>query len=267
MKDLKNKTIVLTGALGLIGKKLTNYLAINNARVILLDIKSLNEFRKIKEFKLIKNRIFYFKCDVTKLESLKKVLPKMLKISKKIDVLINNAALNDSLERRPNPSLSKFENFPVKYWNQSIKINLNSLFLCSQVFGKEMIKYKQGSIINIASTYGIVGPDQKIYIDKNSKNIFFKNPAYPTSKGAVISFTKYLAAYWGNKGIRVNSISPGGIENNQQKIFIKNYSSKTLLGRMAKVEDLFGTIKLLSSNESSYITGSNIVVDGGWTTI
>ena len=130
-----------------------------------------------------------------------------------------------------------------------------------------MIKQKKSSIINISSTYGIVGPDQKIYVRKKTGQTFYKNPAYPTAKGAVISFTKYLAAYWGQKGVRVNSISPGGIENKQSKAFIKKYSHKTLLGRMAKTKDIVGVVKFLCSNESDYITGSNIVVDGGWTTI
>jgi NAD(P)-dependent dehydrogenase (short-subunit alcohol dehydrogenase family) len=267
MNNLKNKVIILTGGLGLIGKGLTYYLAKNDARVIILDIKSFKDINKIKNFNKIKNKIFYFKCDVTNLKSIKKVLPKILKISKKIDVLINNAAINDSVENKSKVNLSKFENFPLDYWNKTVKANLNSLFLCSQVFGKEMVKYKNGSIINIASTYGVVGPDQKIYMNKKSKNIFYKNPAYPTTKGGVISFTKYLASYWGKDRIRVNCISPGGIENNQNKIFIKKYISKTLLGRMAKIEDLFGAIKLLCSQDSSYITGTNIIVDGGWTTI
>ena len=266
MSILKNKMIILTGGLGFIGKKLTVNLVQNGAKVIVLDIKSFKEFKNIKNFRNLEN-LNYFRCDVSNLNSLKKILPKILKISKKIDVLINNAALNDSLEKKTSLKLSKFENFPEKYWNDSIKANLNSLFLCSQIFGTQMIKYNDGSIINIASTYGIVGPDQKIYQDKKLKNFFYKNPAYPTAKGGVISFTKYLASYWGKNGIRVNCLSPGGLENEQKEIFIKNYSSKTLIGRMGKAEDLFGVIRLLCSEESSYITGANFIIDGGWTSI
>ena len=135
-----------------------------------------------------------------------------------------------------------FENYSIKDWNKSISGNLNSMFICSQVFGKRMIKYKKGSIINISSTYGIVGPDQSIYKSKKNKNLFFKSPSYPTSKGAVISFTRYLAAYWGNKGIRVNCVSPGGIKNNQNKEFIKRYSEKTILGKMAETKDIIGEL-------------------------
>ena len=128
-----------------------------------------------------------------------------------------------------------------------------------------MSKQKKGSIINVSSTYGVNAPDQKIYKYTNSK--FIKDAAYPVSKSSIISLTKYLAAYWGEKKIRVNVIIPGGIENNQDKKFVRNYSQKTILGRMGKKNELNGVIKLLISNESSYITGSILTVDGGWTAI
>ena len=113
----------------------------------------------------------------------------------------------------------------------------------------------------------MLAPDNSIYKNKFNKQIFYKNPAYPASKGAVISFTKYLAAYWGNKGLRVNCISPGGVKNNQDKLFIKKYSEKTILKRMANVDDISNTVNFLASDDSNYITGANIVVDGGWTSI
>lgn len=267
MLSIKNKVIIITGGLGLLGSSLSEKLAKDEAIVIILDLKKKNQLIKIKDYKKIKNNLYYFKCDVSEKKQLKKVEKKISNRFKKIDVLINAAALNDAVEGKPNPKLSKFENYSLEEWNKTIKVNLNSMFLCSQIFGTKMSKNKTGSIINIASTYGIVGPDQKIYINKNSKQTFYKNPSYPTTKGAVISFTKYLAAYWGNCGIKVNSISPGGIENNQNKQFIKKYSNKTILNRMAKPEDMYGVVRLLCSQDSSYITGSNMVVDGGWTAI
>ncbi len=262
------KNIIITGALGLLGKPLTFELAKQGNNIIMLDVKSKDELKKYKNFKFIKDRIIYFKCDVSKIKNVKKIDNSLKKKIPKIDVLINAAAITDAVERKKkNIKKSMFENYSIKDWEKSILGNLNSMFICSQIFGKRMVKYKKGSIINLSSTYGIVGPDQSIYRNKKNKNLFFKSPSYPTSKGAVISFTKYLASYWGDKGIRVNCVSPGGIKNNQNKVFIKRYSEKTVLGRMAETKDIIGTIKFLCSEDSSYITGSNIVVDGGWTAI
>jgi NAD(P)-dependent dehydrogenase (short-subunit alcohol dehydrogenase family) len=262
-----NKNIIITGALGLLGKPLTLELAEKGNNVIMLDIKSKDELKRYKNFSLVKDRLNYIKCDVSNIKNVKKVDNFLKKKFQKIDILINAAAITDAVEGKKDPTKSMFENYTIKNWNKSILGNLNSMFICSQVFGKRMIKYKKGSIINISSTYGIVGPDQSIYKNKKNKNLFFKSPSYPTSKGAVISFTKYLAAYWGDKGILVNCVSPGGIKNNQNKEFIKRYSEKTILGKMAETKDIIGIIKFLCTEESSYITGSNIVVDGGWTAI
>ena len=265
---IKNKNIIITGALGLLGKSLTAELAQRGANIIMLDIKSKKQLKEIQNLNLIKNKISYIKCNVSNIKSVIKTDKILKRKFPRIDVLINAAAITDRVEgNSSNPKKSMFENYSIKDWNKSILGNLNSMFICSQVFGKRMLKYKKGSIINISSTYGIVGPDQSIYTNKKNKNLFFKTPSYPTSKGAVISFTKYLASYWGGKGINVNCVSPGGIKNNQNKEFIKKYSAKTLLGRMAETRDIVGIIKFLCSDDSSYITGSNIVVDGGWTAI
>lgn len=267
MSNINNKIIIVTGGLGLLGLSLVEKLAKDGAKVVILDLKNSKFLYKIKNYNLIKKKVFYFYCDVSEKKDLEKIQKKIISKFKKIDVLINAAALNDAVEKNPDPKSSMFENYSLADWNKSIKINLTSIFLSSQVFGIKMVKQKYGSIINIASTYGMVAPDQSIYINKKSKQTFYKNPSYPSTKGAVISFTKYLASYWGKKNVRVNCISPGGIHNKQNKNFVKNYSSKTLLKRMAKPHEIYGAVKLLCSNESSYITGSNIVVDGGWTAI
>jgi len=263
--SLKNKTAIVTGASGLIGRHHCEALAEAGANVVVTDVSE----KAVKSFaqKLGKNHLG-LAMDVKDAQSIKKVRDAVLKKFKRIDVLVNNAAINDMFE---NPSLaaeqSKFENYPLEMWQKSLDVNVTGVFLCSQILGAPMAKQSSGSIINVASTYGMVGPDQSIYVDEKGKRKFYKSASYPTTKGAVINFTRFLAAYWGSKGVRVNTLSPGGVENSQDEFFIENYSRKTLLGRMAVPTDYKGALIFLASDASSYMTGANLVVDGGWTAI
>lgn len=261
--SLKDKVAVVTGALGLLGKNHCYALSEAGANVIVVDIKE-NDCKKFSETLSIKS--IGIGCDITDVKSVKKLKETILKTFGKIDILVNNAAINDMFE---NPAAaaeqSKFENYPLDLWQKSLDVNLTGTFLCSQVLGSEMAKAGSGSIINIASTYGIVAPNQSIYKKENGEQSFYKSAAYPVTKGAIISFTRFLAAYWGDKGVRVNTLSPGGVENNQGKHFLKNYSEATPLGRMAHPTDYKGAIVFLASDASNYMTGANLVVDGGWT--
>ena len=262
--SLKNKVAVVTGAVGLIGKQHCYALSEAGANIVVCDIDKNKCEQLAKE---LNTKSIGIETDITKPESVKNLKEKILNEFGKIDILVNNAAINDMFE---NPlmaaELSMFENYPLDMWQKSIDVNLTGTFLCSQILGNEMAKTGKGSIINIASTYGIVAPDQSIYKRKDGSQSFYKSAAYPVTKGAVISFTKFLAAYWGNKGVRVNTLSPGGVENNQDEFFIENYSAKTILGRMAKPTDYKGAIIFLASDASEYMTGANLIVDGGWTT-
>ncbi|MFZ0454425.1 MAG: SDR family oxidoreductase [Ignavibacteriaceae bacterium] len=261
--SLKNKVAVVTGAAGLIGKQHCYALSEAGANIIVCDI-DLNKCEKLAG-KLNSKSIGVY-ADITKPESVKVLKEKILNKFGKIDILVNNAAVNDMFENPLSAAeLSMFENYPLEMWQKSIDVNITGTFLCSQILGSEMAKAGKGSIINIASTYGIVAPDQSIYKDKNGFQNFYKSAAYPVTKGAVISFTKFLAAYWGKKGVRVNTLSPGGVENKQDQFFIENYSAKTILGRMAKSTDYKGAIVFLASDASNYMTGANLIVDGGWT--
>ena len=258
MHNLKGKNIIITGSEGLLGKNIVKNLQKNNANVLMIDIKNKS---------IHKNKKNYYSCDLTNKNSVLNISKEILKKNKYINGLINCASVQDKIEDKKNYLNSKFENFSLSSWDYMIKGNLNSMFICSQIFGLHLIKRKKSFIINFSSTYGLVGPDNRIYKDNKNKQIFYKNPAYPTAKGAVISFTKYLASYWGYTGLRVNCISPGGVRNNQNKNFIKNYSAKTILNRMAKPEDISAVVNFLASDNSEYMTGANIIVDGGWTAI
>ena len=261
--SLKNSVAVITGALGLLGRQHCYALAEAGANVIVCDF---DDSKCIDFAKTLAVPGMGFGVDITNIELVKELKSKILNQFGKIDILVNNAAINDMFE---NPSiageLSMFENYPLDMFRKSLDVNITGTFICSQVLGSEMAKAGKGSIINIASTYGVVAPDQSIYKDDLGKQIFYKSAAYPVTKGAVISFTKFLAAYWGNKGVRVNTLSPGGVENNQDQFFIKNYNNKTPLGRMAKPKEYKGALVFLASDASSYMTGANLIIDGGWT--
>jgi len=263
--SLKNKTAIVTGAVGLIGKKHCEALAEAGANLVVAD---MNEETCVAFAKQLGDQHLGLNVDVTNKVSLEEARDKILAKYGTIDVLVNNAAINDMFE---NPGLAKelsaFENYPLDSFRKSLDVNVTGVFLASQVFGTVMAKAGSGSIINLASTYGMVGPDQSIYRDKEGNQAFFKSAVYPVTKGAVINFTRFLAAYWGNKGVRVNTLSPGGVENSQDDYFVKNYSAKTLLGRMAKSSDYQGALIFLASEASAYMTGANLVVDGGWTAI
>jgi NAD(P)-dependent dehydrogenase (short-subunit alcohol dehydrogenase family) len=265
--SLTGKVAIVTGSLGLIGKNHCRALADAGADVVVTDLnpQACTEFAaELAGQYSVKSA--GIACDITDKASVLALKDSVFKQFSQIDVLVNNAAINDMFE---NPTAaaeqSKFENYPLGLFQKSLDVNITGLFLCSQVLGNEMAKQGRGSIINIASTYGLVAPDQSLYIGEDGTQNFYKSAAYPVTKGAVISFTRFLATYWGHRGVRVNTLSPGGVENNQDAFFIKNYAKRTPLGRMAESTDYQGAIVFLASDASAYMTGANLVVDGGWT--
>lgn len=265
--NLTNKVAIVTGATGLIGKNHCLALAEAGASVVVADL-NIEKCKEVSSNLANSEKHMAISFDITNEEDVKKAKDSILAHFEKIDILVNNAAINDMFE---NPALageqSMFENYPVSMFRKSLEVNVTGTFLCCQVFGAEMAKAGKGSIINIASTYGIVGPDQTIYKDKEGNQMFYKSAAYPATKGAVINFTRFLAAYWGKNSVRVNTLSPGGVENSQDDFFVQNYSAKTPLARMAQPTDYMGAIVFLASDASDYMTGANLVVDGGWTAI
>jgi NAD(P)-dependent dehydrogenase (short-subunit alcohol dehydrogenase family) len=261
--SLKNKTAVVTGALGLLGRQHCIALAEAGAHVIVCDL----ERELCDELAAsLPVRSYGFQLDVTVKNTINNLRDLIKQRFGKADILVNNAGINDMFENKSAAyENSKFENYPVDLWEKSIKVNLTGVFLCSQVIGRMMAEEGKGSIINIASTYGVVAPDQSLYQKPDGSQPFYKSPVYSTTKGAVLAFTKYLASYWGKRGVRVNALSPGGVENGQEEYFIQNYSKRTPLGRMAHATDYKGALVFLASDASSYMTGANLIVDGGWT--
>jgi NAD(P)-dependent dehydrogenase (short-subunit alcohol dehydrogenase family) len=260
---LNGKVALVTGALGLLGRNHCSALSEAGAILIVADI---NEQECMDFAEQLPGDSIGLHLDVTKKDSIIELMATVIQKYKKIDVLVNNAAINDMFENpKAAAEQSKFENYPLELWQKSLDVNLTGVFLCSQVIGSQMVKQQYGSIINVASTYGMVAPDQSIYIDQQGNHSFYKPPAYSVTKGGVLMLTKYLAAYWGGTGIRVNTLTPGGVRNNQSEFFIENYSRKTPLGRMANPADYKGAIVFLASDASTYMTGANLVVDGGWT--
>ena len=263
--DIKNRNIVITGSSGLLGSQYANTLSAAGANVILVDLDSIKN--KKLERSLVKKygtKARSYTTDISNLQEVKKLAKNVLKDFKKIDGLVNNAAYTSkgAKEESDNP-YGSLENFPMKIWQKSIDINLTGVFFCSQAFGKIMAKQGKGVIVNIASNYGLVGADQRIY-GKSGLNLPI---SYAATKGAVVNMTRYLAAYWSGKNIRVNTLSPGGVLDvtYQDKKFIKKYSERTILGRMAKKNEYNGAMLFLISDASSYMTGANLIVDGGWT--
>lgn len=263
--SLEGATAIVTGACGLLGKQHCVALSEAGANVVVADLDELEAKRVASA---LGEKHMGIGVNVTSDLSVMEAKEMILERYSKIDVLVNNAAINDMYE---SPTLaleqSRFENYPLEKWKQSLDVNVTGVFLCSQIFGSWMASAGKGSIINIASTYAVTAPDQSLYKNPSGEQTFFKSAAYPTTKGAVLSFTRFLAAYWGTNGVRVNSLSPGGVENGQENFFIEKYSERTALGRMAQRTDYKGAIIFLASNASSYMTGANLVVDGGWTII
>ncbi|MCK9602772.1 MAG: SDR family oxidoreductase [Candidatus Omnitrophica bacterium] len=261
--SLSGKTAIVTGALGLLGRNFCFGLAEEGADIAAVDLNPEECARfalKLKKKYQVKAAGFH--CDVADALSVSEMAESVKNKFGRIDILINSACY-----RSQNPKLlhARFEDYSPEEWQRMMEVNVTGVFLCSQAAGKVMLKQNSGgSIIQISSIYGLLGTDHRIYKKSDAPGKRTNNPAvYSASKGAVISLTKYLASYWADKGIRVNVISPGGVENKQDKYFIQAYSSRVPMQRMAKAKELVGALIYLASDASSYVTGQNIIVDGG----
>jgi NAD(P)-dependent dehydrogenase (short-subunit alcohol dehydrogenase family) len=252
--DLAGKVAIVTGATGFLGKEFCAALSDSGADVVVVDLNEEECRKQAAELaKKYKTKATGIRADITSKDEVEKMVSEAVKKFGRIDVLVNGAAV------KTKNFYEKFENYPLEDWEGVMAVNLTGTFLCSQAVVKQMEEQGSGSIINISSIYGIVAPDKKIY-DGTKIN----TPAvYSASKAGIIGLTKYLAAYLADKKIRVNCIVPGGVFNSQEEKFVKKYSERVPLGRMAQKHELSGAILFLASDESDYVTGQNLIVDGG----
>ena len=266
--DLGGRTALVTGGGGLLGAEFCRTLAEAGARVAIAEIAAEAGRRVSAALTKDGYGAQAFECDITDPASVGELLKDVLTAFGRLDILVNCAALDpkfDALALKKGIAPGGFEDYPLEQWNAALNVNLTGMFLVTQASVRPMLDGgRGGSIINICSTYGLNGPDQRIYV-KNGQRVAFKPVYYTTTKAGVMGFTKYLAAYYAETEIRVNALTPGGVFNNHEDYFVKNYSAKTILGRMAKKDEMNGALLFLASDASSYMTGNNVIVDGGWT--
>jgi NAD(P)-dependent dehydrogenase (short-subunit alcohol dehydrogenase family) len=263
--SLRGKTAMVTGAAGLLGREHCEALGEAGASVVATDLDAGACESLARELERFDVAAVGIAADITDKASVERLKTRALDRFGAIDVLVNNAAVDDKFDPGADLAASRFENYSLERWRRSLDVNVTGTFLCCQVLGAEMARRGAGAIINVASTYGVVAPDQALYRGADGEQRFFKSAAYPTSKGAVLALSRFLAAYWGAAGVRVNALSPGGVEAGQDAHFVESYARRTPLGRMARRDEYRGAIIFLASDASSYLTGANLVVDGGWT--
>ncbi len=246
----KNRTAIVTGGLGLIGSEIVEGLYQYGAKVYVAD----NNVKPLKNIKY--ENIKYINLDISSIESVQHIIKKVAEENDKIDILVNCAY------PRTEDWGAKFEDIQFDSWKVNVDNHLGGYFLMCKEVAMHMKKKGGGSIINLASIYGVVAPDFSIY-DGTEMTM---PVAYASIKAGIIAMTQYIATYYGKDNVRANVISPGGIFNNQVQSFVEKYALKTPLGRMGKAEEIVGGVIYLASDASSFVTGQNILIDGGWTT-
>jgi NAD(P)-dependent dehydrogenase (short-subunit alcohol dehydrogenase family) len=260
--SLANKVVVVTGGAGLLGQVFCQALVDVGAHVAIVDLNLESAETVAKRInKSEAQKVFAVGSDITSPESVTQMVANVLKQLGRIDVLVNNAASKGS---SLDAFFESFEDYSLKTWREVMSVNIDGLFLVAQAVGKQMKKQGGGSIIQTSSIYGVVAPDQRIYEGSEYNGRPINTPAvYSASKSAVNGLTNYLATYWASSKIRVNSLTPGGIASGQNSEFNKKYSNRVPLGRMGEATELVGALIYLASDASSYVTGQNLIVDGG----
>ena len=262
---LDGKTVVVTGAGGILGSQICMGISECGANVAAVDIEAAaSQFVADEINQTTAGRAISVQCDVSDVESVCQMTNRVVDVFGGIDVLVNNAA---SKSDDMNAFFAPFEEYSLQQWRKVMSVNIDGMFLVAQAVGKQMVKQgRGGSIVQTSSIYGLSAPDQRIYEGSSYLGHQINTPAvYTTSKAAVIGLTNHLATYWAEKGIRVKTVTPGGIESGQNEEFIRNYSKRVPMNRMGTPDEIVGAVIYLASDASSYVTGQNITIDGGLT--
>lgn len=270
MFSLDNKVIVLVGGNGYLGRNFSKAILEFGGILHILDINTTENEQVTALKRRYPDKLHMHKVDCTRKDQIIATRDSIIAKEKHVNVLINTVQMTYKDDYQP------FEEASLEGWNIGLLGDLTIPFLTIQTFMPVMVKQKQGSIINVASHYGVVGNDQRIYEGSNLHEVYMRDSpdikqvyspgVYSAAKGGLINFTRYLAAYYGKDNIRINSISPGGVyHEGENETFVKNYSERTPLGRKARPDEINGAVIFLASDASTYVTGQNLVVDGGWT--
>lgn len=261
--NLDKKVAVVTGASGILGTEFSKALCALGATVVCLDIeeKALTNLSSTLQNQYGSDKFITHTCNVADQSSIQLVIDQVINQFGKIDILLNNAATKT---KDLKDFFTPFAEYSLNAWREVMSVNLDGMFLMAQEVGKHMVKARQGTIIQTASVYSLLGPDQRIYEGSQYLDREINTPAvYTASKAGVIGLTKHLAALWGSYGVRVNALCPGGVESGQNDVFSQKYSARVPLGRMAKQMDIVGPMLFLAGEASSYVTGQVLFADGG----
>ncbi|MHB1119715.1 MAG: SDR family oxidoreductase [Bellilinea sp.] len=266
--QMRGQVAIVTGGAGLLGKQFALTLAQAGAAVVVADLNRMTANTIAETFVKDGYTALGVGVDVTDPASVTEMVETAVNVYGRLDVLVNSAALDPKFDpdamARGIPAGS-FEDYPLDQWRQALDVNLTGMFLCCQAAVRPMIlQGKKGSIINICSTYGLVAPDQRLY-QRHGIQTAYKPVYYSVTKAGVMGMTRYLAAYYAGTEIRCNALTPGGVYNQHDEGFVKSYSARAIMGRMAHIDEMNGALLFLASEASSYMTGANLVVDGGWT--
>jgi NAD(P)-dependent dehydrogenase (short-subunit alcohol dehydrogenase family) len=265
---LDGRVALVTGGAGLLGRGYCQALLEAGGRVVIGDLDGPGA--EALSARLSTSDSLGLRLDVTDEASVESVVTQAVERFGRLDILVNNAALTvrgGSERLRPEDYFAPFEHYPRAAWDLAISVNLTGMLLCAQAAGRQMLSQGSGVVVNIASTYGVVAPDQRLYAGVKSPyaEASFNTPvSYAVTKTAVLGLTRYLATYWAPNNIRVNALTPHGVYDNHDETFVKNFVYRSPLGRMARNDEYRGALLFLVSDASSYMTGANLIVDGGW---